>query len=79
MTNYLHARVCSLEPMGMPAYMRKSVSPAVILMMGFMMSDEQHCIRLPVTVSENRPRPGKYILQSMTYRAKGAISVGGGI
>ena len=33
MTNYLHARVCSLEPMGMPAYMRKSVPPAVILMM----------------------------------------------
>ena len=33
MINHLPGRVCDLEPMGMPASIRKSYPPAVILMM----------------------------------------------
>ena len=39
MANHIHARVCSLETVGMPAPMRKMDSPAVILVITFMMSN----------------------------------------
>ena len=38
MTNHPPARVCNLEPMGMPAAMRKMDSPAVILVITFVIT-----------------------------------------
>ena len=38
MTNGIHARVCSLETVGMPAPMRKTDPPAVILMITFVIT-----------------------------------------
>ena len=38
MTNYIHARVCSLECVGMPAPMRKMDPPAVILVITFVIT-----------------------------------------
>ena len=38
MRNHIHARVCSPETVGMPAPMRKMDSPAVILVVTFVMT-----------------------------------------
>ena len=38
MRNHIHARVCSLDTVGMPARMRKMDSPAVILTVTLMMT-----------------------------------------
>ena len=39
MANGIHARVCSLETVGMPAPMRKTDPPGVILSVTFVMTD----------------------------------------
>ena len=60
MRNHIHASVCSLETMGMPASMRKMDSPAVILSVRFVMTNNT-VFDYPWHALKNRPRPGKTV------------------
>ena len=58
MINYIHARVYSLDTVGMPAPMHIMDPPAVILVITFVMTDSQHAYSTTVTCSEKPVKAG---------------------